>query len=63
MKNYQLVVRRNVSYVEYADVIIKADSLEEAKEIAKEAAEQGEYEFDYDEFPDGEYEVFSEDDE
>lgn len=48
MKNYSLVIRREIHYTEYADVTIKANSLEEAKDIAKEGAEFGEYEFDHD---------------
>lgn len=48
MKNYSLVIRRNVSYMQYSDVNVKASSLEEAKKIARRMAEEDECEFDED---------------
>ena len=65
MKEYRLTVRRVVSYTEYSDVSVEANSLDEAKEIAIEMAESGEFEFDQTDtdYGTGEYEAFSENEE
>lgn len=60
MPVFKVEVSRSVNYYESAYTEIEANSIEDAKEIAIEMAQDGLLDFNGDEFPIVDYEVFEE---
>lgn len=60
MPVFKVEVSRSVNYYESAYTEIEANSIEDAKEIAIEMAKDGLLDFNGDEFPIVDYEVFEE---